>query len=60
MQISNAATNNMSGEIEKKNDINPERAITPEQSPSTKAQLRQVCILLHISVIYKCFKIYLL
>jgi len=51
MHISNAAINNSLGEKEKKYDKNLERVITPEQSPTTKAQLRQVCISLRISVI---------
>lgn len=32
--------------IETKNDVEPERATTPDQSPSTKTKLRKVCIVI--------------
>ncbi|XP_060839677.1 DNA replication factor Cdt1-like isoform X2 [Rhopalosiphum padi] len=35
-------TNNILGEKEKIYDVNSDKAITPEQSPSTKAKLRQI------------------
>lgn len=43
MHVSNTVTtNNILSEKEKIYDVNSDRAITPEQSPSFKAQLRQV------------------
>lgn len=33
-------------EIETKNDVEPERATTPDQSPSTKTKLRKVCTII--------------
>ncbi|XP_029343840.1 DNA replication factor Cdt1-like [Acyrthosiphon pisum] len=42
LHVSNADTNNILEEKEKKYGVNPEKIITPEQSPSTKAQLRQM------------------
>jgi chromatin licensing and DNA replication factor 1 len=37
--------------IEDKNEVEPERATTPDQSPSTKAKLRKVCISLLNNII---------
>ncbi|XP_025200221.1 DNA replication factor Cdt1-like, partial [Melanaphis sacchari] len=43
VHVSNVVTtNNILGEKEKIYDVNSDRAKTPEQSPSTKAQLRQI------------------
>ncbi|XP_060871194.1 DNA replication factor Cdt1-like [Metopolophium dirhodum] len=42
LHVSNAVTNNILEEKEKKYGVNPEKTITPEQSPSTKAQLQQI------------------
>jgi len=47
LHVSNAVNNNFLEEKEKKYGVNPEKTITPEQSPSTKTQLRQVCILVY-------------
>lgn len=50
MHVSNAVNNNFLEEKEKKYGVNPEKTITPEQSPSTKTQLRQVCILQYLYI----------
>lgn len=35
-------------ESKHKNEVEPERAKTPEQSPSIKAKLRKVCLYIYI------------
>lgn len=49
LNVTNATNTNTDNvvetvETEHKNEVEPERARTPDQSPSTKAKLRKVCI----------------